>query len=149
MYIFIIRALMGILGGLIARSRGRSPMVWFFVCAFFGWFGLLVLLLMPMKEKKEEVVLEENENAEPEKETPKEEEVSSMVPDNWFYLDQEKAVCGPFFLQDLQKKWKENLIALDSWVWNETLVDWKQISQVPSLLQWLQTTTESPKEKAS
>jgi hypothetical protein len=57
--------------------------------------------------------------------------------DGWFFLDCAKKVCGPFSAGVLKEKWQQGQLLSDSWVWNELLVTWKKVSQVPVLLEWL------------
>ena len=127
---------LGWLAALGARARGRSPAAWFLIGSFLGWWGLLLLYVLP-PVLPEEVVSAQTPPA-PSVEKPPVPNPLEQSRD-WFFLDGSKAVCGPLTGKALKEKWKAGQIAAESWVWNDTIVDWKKISQVQSLWDWLQT----------
>jgi hypothetical protein len=100
-----------------------------------GWWGLLLLYVLPP-------VLPEEAVSAPIPEAPVAEKPPVPNPleqsRDWFFLDGSKVVCGPLTGKALKEKWKAGQIAASSWVWNDTIVDWKKISQVQNLLDWLQ-----------
>ena len=116
---------LGWLAALGARSRGRSPMAWFFLGSLLGWWGLLLLYLLPPVFSEEE--------APP---APPPAPLSMEPPNDWFYLDRTE-VRGPCTGKDLKEMWKAGRLTSSSWVWNESTVEWKKIGQVQSLLDWL------------
>jgi hypothetical protein len=126
---------LGWLAALGARSRGRSPMAWFLLGSLLGWWGLLLLYLLPPLLPEEAVSGAAM--------TPPGEK--SAVPNpleqsrDWFFLDQAKTACGPLTGKALKEKWKAGQLGSSSWVWNDSIVDWKKISQVQNLFDWLQT----------
>jgi len=134
-----ISIIMGALCALLAVSRERSPVAWFFIGFFLGWVGLLLILVLPSL-KKEEGSKSEPESIKAVEEEKKEPESSFEKTDNWFYLDQKKQVCGPFSIQMMKERWSKGDLSENSWVWNEIIVEWKKISQVDELWKWLQQT---------
>jgi hypothetical protein len=135
-----ISIIMGTLCAILAISRERSAIVWFFVGAFLGWIGLLLIFILPPLNK-ELVSKPMPDVVEPSVEEKKEPESSLEKTDNWFYLDQKKEVCGPFSVQMIKEKWNKGDLSENSWVWNEMIIEWKKISQVEELWKWLQTIT--------
>jgi len=130
-----ISIIMGCLCAVLAVSRERSPIAWFFLGFILGWVGLLLIFILPSLKK---VPKSEPEQIEPVVEEKKEPESSFERTDNWFYLDQKKEVCGPLSVQMIKEKWGEGDISENSWVWNEMIDEWKKISQVKELFEWLQ-----------
>lgn len=128
-WIYIAKTVVfGSLCGLIANVRGRPPLVWFIIGCALGWIGLLILFILPSslgveEPKKEPIVPPPAPTFEP---------IS-----NWFYLDMKKEVCGPFSADVIKEQWKKGSLSKESWVWNETVVDWKKIDQITSLYEWL------------
>ena len=132
---WIAVALWIVLGGLAAigaRSRGRSPVAWFFLGSLLGWWGLLLLYLLPPVFSEEvpppvaQVVLPVEKPRFPVEQSK-----------DWFFIDQAKTVCGPLSGKDLKEKWSAGQLNASSWVWNENITEWKKISQVQDLTEWL------------
>jgi len=139
-----ISIVMGCLCAILAGSRQRSPIAWFFLGFILGWIGLLLIYILPSLGK-EESVQPEPEQIEIEVEEQKEVESSFEKSENWFYLDQKKDVCGPLSFQIIKEKWGSGDLSEDSWIWNEKIVEWKKISQVEELWNWLQQSTSTCK----
>ncbi len=134
-----ISIIMGALCAILAVSRERSPLAWFFLGAFLGWVGLLLIFILPSLNK-EAVSKSEPVPIEPIVEEKKEPESSFEKTDNWFYLDQKKDICGPLSVQMMKERWNSGDLSENSWVWNEMIVEWKKISQIEELWKWLQQT---------
>ncbi|MDP3112675.1 MAG: hypothetical protein Q8M71_11295 [Thermodesulfovibrionales bacterium] len=47
----ILLAIAGIVGSIIARRKGRSPILWFILCALFPLLIIVIALLPPMASK--------------------------------------------------------------------------------------------------
>ena len=47
----ILLTIAGIVGGIIAIRKGRSPVCWFILCALFPLFIIVIALLPPMVSK--------------------------------------------------------------------------------------------------
>ena len=132
---------LGCLAAVSARSRGRSPLTWFFVGILLGWYGLLLLYILPVIQAQEEAPKRSSEPpvAGP---GPAPDPMSDLDgTQGWFFLDHAKTVCGPITATMLRTKWHEGQLFPESWVWNDLIVSWKKISQVPPLLNWLQSSS--------
>jgi hypothetical protein len=133
----VIWVVLGCLAAVSAKARGRSPAAWFFIGTLLGWYGLLLLFILPPIPTEDSLPSESPEKnpspSEPLVEKPKE----TIPAGEWFFLDRAKTICGPISLQMLKDKWKEGLLVPGSWVWSDTMVDWKKIDQIQPLLDWL------------
>jgi hypothetical protein len=123
--------LFGCAAAVWSKSRGRSPLAWFIIGAIFGIFALILLFFLPplANQEKEisEVIVEE-------KPAPQEE----FLPANdWFYLNEEKKSCGPIGMKEMRELWVKGLLTERSWVWHDSIVDWKRIESVPDLTKTL------------
>jgi hypothetical protein len=105
-----------------------------------GWYGLLLLFILPPITKGEESShkKEEKEIGSPSPVASNERPKEYFPAGEWFFLDQAKTICGPISAQMLKDAWKEGRLFSESWVWNESIGDWKKIAQLQSLLEWLQ-----------
>ena len=134
------------IGVLLARSKGRSPFLWGMLSLFFGFWALLALVLLPQsqgkskeeepKEKKPVSTEELKKNSQEEKQSPS----ASSVPEpqtpsfssgqletaDWYFLDEQKAIEGPFSLQHLREIAHQGKIGEHSWVWCELFSHWQQ-----------------------
>jgi len=113
-----------------AQQRGRNPYGWFFLGFFFGPFPLVALLLMPDLKK----------SPPPPTEIP-EVHVSHHSPFNnfdWYYLDENRETVGPVTFTTLQELWSEQKVNEQSYVWNDTMENWKKVSEVNELIPTLE-----------
>lgn len=133
----IIWVVLGCLAAVSASSRGRSPVAWFLIGSLLGWYGLLLLFILPSVSNGEHRVDETREKSTPQAEPPLETPKELMPSGEWFFLDPAKTICGPFSAQILKEKWQEGRLLSESWVWSESIVDWKKISHVQPLFDWL------------
>jgi len=132
-----ISIIMATMCALLAYSRGRSCIWWFFLGFLFNWIALLVLsFLSPVDQAQEEMT----EEPDIEKKT------AFDKAQQWFYLDHDKKVLGPYSSEGLKKLWKEGALFEKSWVWSKGTVEWKKICQVNALFDWL--CHESEEERA-
>jgi len=53
--------------------------------------------------------------------------------DEWFYIDAMEAQQGPLTVVELEQMFETGAITLETWVWQELLPDWSQISNLPEL----------------
>lgn len=137
-WIYIVLGIVfGCLAAASASVRGRSPVAWFFIGTFFGVYGLLLLFILPSVKNEESSPLQKIEKrSEPLPPSPPTKEYSPSG--DWFFLDRTKTVCGPLSPQMLRQAWNEGRLFPESWVWSESIVDWKQLTKVQGLLEWLQ-----------
>ena len=128
-----IAVVLGALAALIAQGRGRSPLHWFVIGLLLGFFGIIFLFFLPSTKKEasgDQAVAVKPEAAPP--------IIASPTLGNWFFLDPQKNVQGPLSLSLLKEQWNKGLLTARSWVWNESLIEWKKLEDVQVLFQWLQ-----------
>ena len=109
-----------------AKERGRNPYIWFFIGFLGSLPGLLILFILPRKtaKKTEEPALANQENLS-----------SSLKPPVgsspfWYYLDPSNQQLGPMSFHALEEAWREGKVTLQTYVWNETMENWKLFSEI-------------------
>jgi len=127
----------------MALSRGRSTSTWFWIGAFTGLLGAVILYFLPSLVKEKDIHREKVKHSDVSKIEAAtsvedfvltEEDVETMVPFvGWFIVNGEKQVEGPFTVDCLRAKWKEEVISFKTWVWHESIKDWKKIESIHSL----------------
>jgi hypothetical protein len=95
-----------------AKKRGRNPVTWFFIGAFFGLLGLLALFLMPAIKIQKEVLVPVVGHGQ-QQFTPEFTQFTPVVTDEfagkeWFYLDEHLKHQGPFSQAALQQAAQAN-----------------------------------------
>lgn len=129
----VIAILMGSLTAYIAKGRGRSPSIWFFIGMFFGIFGLIALFFFPaIKAEEKTSIVRQVPHAEPS--PPVVEAVDPLATREWFYLDSQHKQLGPVPVGTLQELWKDKVVGEGSYVWCEGMENWKKVSDIPLLL---------------
>lgn len=125
---FVLGLLIGAITAYFAERRGRSPMVWFFVGALLGIFGLILVFILPsyaakeVDEKKGEPVV--FVAAPPIAPPPVIEEKL------WYYLDQNHQQYGPVPYAQIKDLLDRQELTTDTYVWSEGMEDWKRISEL-------------------
>jgi len=110
---------MGSLAAFVAKQKRKDPFRWFF-CGFL--FGLLGVLYLCFFVKTEEAPVKQGPAQ------PKKPVVPKAIPNEakfWYYLDAHDEKFGPMSYEALLRAHQEQKITLESFVWNETLEDWK------------------------
>ena len=126
--------LSGLLCSFVAQKKGRSALGGFLWGFFLPVLALLVFLLLPPKNSQEPnadlnldlqelEALEETEELREEKQ----EESSFLL---WYYLDEQKQVCGPLSMHRLKEDCKEGRVIPSTLVWNDTLEKWTPYKEV-------------------
>jgi hypothetical protein len=136
----LMALLIGCLAAYIAKGKGRSPVLWFFIGAFFGIFGLLALFFFRSQEGK--VLDQEKENSSlPEVEKQQQPAllqqpvgIKTLRDQEWFYLDAQHQRFGPVAFEKLESLWKEGKIGPSTYVWSEGMAGWHMIKDLPLLL---------------
>ncbi len=104
----------------MARTRGKNPYLWFFLGMFFGVFGILALYLTSRSKKKKEPTTIDI--------TP---QFYPIHKDNlWYYLDPANLQNGPMSFDALVGAFKAGKVSDKTYVWNETLENWKPFSDL-------------------
>lgn len=130
-FLFIlIPIFLGWVNAYFAQTRGRNPFTWFILGFFFGIISLIVLFILPSYNDKKD---EKKESAESDDGI----YVSRHAPfdqHDWYYLDKEHKQKGPHTFRELKRYFGKENISLETYVWNETMSDWKKIKDMPDFL---------------
>lgn len=121
----------GIAAAIWAKERGRSPIIWFVIGTVFGIFGIIALFLLPSyipgaQEERESLVPKEPQG-----------EQTFFPTIDWFYMGSDKKPHGPQTLHQIKEMFQEKKLSSQSWVWHESIMDWKRIAQVSGMLEQL------------
>jgi len=128
----------GITSFIAHRYRNRKPLSWFIFGFCFGCLALIALFLLP-KLQKEKLALATDSLAIPAS-TP----VYESPQELWYFLQEDKQI-GPISFARLQNYYLEGLLKPSSYVWNETLSDWKKLEELPQQLQALEESSSLDK----
>ena len=102
----------------IALRKNKNERFWFIIGFLFGILGLIILLILPQKQKpaiKQPVIHPFFEKT----------DHHSIL---WFYIKNEQA-AGPFSLNRLKQDFLNKKISADTYVWNEKFNGWKKIKE--------------------
>lgn len=128
---FVFWFLTGVVCSYFAYQRGRDPYFWFAIGLFFGLLGLLVLVFLPAVDSEEESNKEVSDksvsttlSAIPF--TPK----NDYIIKDWFYIDQSGQQHGPISFDALKTEWREGKLNLQSFIWTDTMPNWKRVEEV-------------------
>lgn len=125
-FLFLISFIWGWVTAYFANKRGREQTTWFFAGFLFAFFALIVLFLLPDLSKKEDYP-----------ETEEEVHVSehpSFDQHDWYYLDKSRHTHGPFRFDELKERWIQEQLEPNTYIWNETMDDWKRAEKVKEFL---------------
>lgn len=149
--ILLFYVILGCLSAYIADKKKRNVIGWFFAGAFFGFIGLVVLLLLPSRRN----ALEKPQNdpfdnsdlfddlkkslAGNDDEIPSSGDLQEIVIDTekWFYLNKDRENVGPISFEELVVLLKGKTYPEEIWVWKKGMKDWQRVKDVPSLQQAL------------
>jgi hypothetical protein len=131
--------LVGCAGAYYAQKKGYNIYLWFAAGAIFGFLGLAGLYFYNQyynTEKKPAKAVE------PAREASSGElafhETLNPIFQDWFYIDQEEKQLGPFPFTRFRELWNENLIQKNTFVWCDSLDEWKIVENLPNLLKRLE-----------
>lgn len=134
-FLFIFSWLLfGVVTAYFAKQRGRNPYTWFLVGTFFGILGLITVFILPSLVADGDDP--DSESADLEKSEP-----MIQLPHHdyaikdWFYYDNQKQRSGPISYDDLKQRFKDNIIDPESFLWSEGMTEWKQLKDIPDLLE--------------
>lgn len=113
---------MGSIAAYVAKQKKQEPYRWFFLGFLFGLLAILYLCLF-VKTDKPSI---ETISPLPSIQKPK------AKGNFWFYLDPSQEKHGPMNFESLLEIWKLGEISLETYVWNETLEDWKRLKEFVS-----------------
>ena len=127
----------------LAKKRGRNPIIWGSLGAFFSILPLIALAFTPKKEEKESAPIKEttgngvmlsdgaaaiNDDA---FELPKAPRISSSKSLNWYYVQkgEKDEIKGPFSLNDLRKEIHHHGLDSTTYIWCDESDDWTKIAE--------------------
>jgi hypothetical protein len=108
----LLSSLYGMISGYLAYKRNKNPYLWFFIGFCFGLIGIAFFFLPKKKaivKRKPALILKGPSDK------------------LWFYLDSSHKQIGPISYSAIAKAFSQQLISLDTFVWHETLTDWKKL----------------------
>lgn len=149
---FLIYILLGFLAAYLAVKKNRNPIGWFLAGMCFGFFGIIILLILPDLSPRDGDSNSSDDNE------PSNNILHSILEDSsvisspspvdqvlrntekWFYLNKEKQNVGPMsledllvFLRDKEKHTTENINPEDVWVWKKGMENWERVRNIPEL----------------
>lgn len=150
--IAFIWILVGLMTAYLAKNRGRSPFIWFFVGLFLGLLGLAMLFIFPNKEQKQssrKAVTNGSgfQEAHQEAALPSEDNSGSSsfnrsqqnlkrIPGSlsikWYFIDSsspQHEVLGPMNITEMRKSIHEKRLDENVYIWCEHFEDWAQVSE--------------------
>jgi hypothetical protein len=156
---FLLLALMGFVTAMLAEQRGRNPSLWFILGLFGGILALAALFLMDSKvhdrQEKDKAIdlkasLGSSEEVREEFSNPKSklEKHLSWEDGVWFYLDKDNKQRGPIDYMDLFLAWEDGTITSESFVWHESMTEWKPLGQLPNIIEDFQKKSVENQEES-
>lgn len=131
----------GCLCACIAHKQGRKkPVIWFLVGFFLGIFGLLLVFILP----RVTIVKSNTVNkAKPEASSKTHSNTIVVEPivieeTKWYYLNSQHEQQGPIFLSELKNLYIDNAISKATYVWQNGMMEWKRIQELPDLIRKLE-----------
>lgn len=122
----VLLTLMAAATAYLANQRGRDPYIWFAIGLLLGFFGILILLILP---KGDAMKTSPDLKA---KEAPLQ-IISEPLSKEWFYVDKSGQQQGPISIVALQNLWKVDAVDPRTFVWGEGMPAWKRIEDLPEL----------------
>ena len=123
--LIVCSTLHGYLCSYVAAKKGKNQRLWFMMGVLFGLLGLLMLALLPKKEKTLETV-----EKEPPADTPQFiTACPTQIKKFWYYLDEKQTQCGPMSFDALTKAWEKGDLDTQTFVWNEEFDQWKRLGE--------------------
>lgn len=125
----IINLIFGVWAYRLAQSQGRNPWVWFALGAFFGFWGLIILLFLPEpplqklpinSSKKSSLSLEESLFFD------SKENCNQL----WYFLNENHQSEGAFSFQKIRELYENKTIHSLTYVWNTTFSGWQRLKDV-------------------
>jgi hypothetical protein len=116
-FMLFIWLFFGIICSKIAQKKYRSKSNWFYLGLLFGALALIIILfLKPLKIIENKISpIEINDN------------------NFWYYLDHKENQIGPVSLHKIFDSYQNGLVNENTFVWNDTMEDWKKIKEINSI----------------
>ncbi len=123
----------GCIASYFAQKRGRHPILWFVLGLVLGVVGILLLFVLPKKERKSRVV------------PPPRLDRSEQWLKLWYYVDAPtREQKGPMEFTELAQNWKEKQLSKESYIWGEGMGEWKKLNELPEVVKDLETANTGP-----
>ncbi|NGX33486.1 MAG: hypothetical protein K1060chlam4_01555 [Candidatus Anoxychlamydiales bacterium] len=124
----------------LAYKRKRDTQLWFILGLLFGIVALAIIyFLKPLKSfKKNTQRISKRISTKP-----LINHFAVLKTDNnyWYYLDNTKKQIGPMSLEKLYDFYLKQKISNYTYVWNDTMDNWKKLKEISSLSKILKKTT--------
>jgi len=120
----------------LAYKKNRDSQLWFMLGLLFGIIALIIIyFLKPLKSLKK--------NTQKISIKPLIEHLAVLNTDNnyWYYLDNTRKQVGPMSLKKLYDFYLKQKISNHTYVWNDTMNNWKKLKEISSLSKILKKTT--------
>lgn len=141
----ILRLGLGWLALRIAQKKGRDPIIWSLLTAFFYLPIIAIYLLPPVRrtaspqKPPEETFSGHTVEVKPLSKNGKEDSVSTLRYESisWYQLGKERKSEGPYPFSEMQRRFWEGELTEESYIWTPEWSDWKKVSTIPGLLRLL------------
>lgn len=130
--LFLLQGCLSFFCSYQAFKRGKNPIVWFLVGILCGLIGLGILYFFQFALQAKQKKAPHPSSTVDESTRHEEKENNAFL--LWHYLGREKKAEGPMSFQALEEAWQKKRIDSSTYVWNETMVDWERIYQIPHLM---------------
>ncbi|NGX52381.1 MAG: hypothetical protein KR126chlam5_00678 [Candidatus Anoxychlamydiales bacterium] len=120
----------------LAYKKKRDAQLWFMLGLFFGIVALVIIyFLKPLKSFKKNTQRISTKHLT--------NHFAVLKTDNnyWYYLDNTKKQIGPMSLEKLYDFYLKQKISNYTYVWNDTMDNWKRLKEISSLSKILKKTT--------
>lgn len=139
--VLLISFIMACVTAYYASTKGRNPVLWFFLGAFFGVIALLILFILSfMKNGSDEksdvptmTVSRPDSALHPSPSIPLDLKRAEEEDKLWYYLDQNHQQMGPVSIVALRELWNTGRLELASYVWTEGMEKWQKVEYLPAL----------------
>jgi hypothetical protein len=132
MYIFKLISIwltFGFLCSYLAKNKNRKPVFWFYMGVFFGLIAVVVILFL----KKDKKIIHEIKDIKVKIDN----SIFKINPlddkNFWYYLDKDNKQIGPLSLKAIEDNFLNKKINPFTYVWNDTLDEWKKLNELEIL----------------
>ena len=125
-----------------ARTKGRNPVLWFFITIFLGILAPILIFFLSLvnNDKKEDYPTMTRSNPDPALEhlaIPPMPALEAKVEEDenklWYYLDENHEQIGPVSVIALKELWNRGQLELRSYVWTTGMPKWERVDDMPDL----------------
>lgn len=145
-----IWVIIGIICSFVAKSKGKNQYLWFAIGVLFSVLGLLILLLLPKKEKEKvatpspavaksmnsEAALPADDEENFMEPTPPVKRIKQDTALQWHYIYESDTIVevrGPFNIDDLRKEFVNLKLPISTYIWCDEFADWTPLSEFQNM----------------